>query len=135
MIAVETIPSPIGVMTMATREGVVLAVEFEQAGEPPEWLRRRHRDQGFAAPAEPTGAARSLADYFTDPDTGFGELRLEMPGSNFELRVWAALRSIPVGETVSRGWIARAVGERGPPRRSATPTLAIRSRSSFPATG
>jgi methylated-DNA-[protein]-cysteine S-methyltransferase len=42
--------------------------------------------------------------------------RLDMRGGAFELRVWAALRQIPRGETTSYGEIARRIGAAGASR-------------------
>ena len=39
-----------------------------------------------------------------------GELALDLRGSDFELRVWQALRGIPAGETASYGDIAARLG-------------------------
>lgn len=90
---------------------MLLAVEFDKGGAPLGWLKRRLPEATFANALAPSRAGMALAAFFDDPDTAFAELTLEMHGSHFERRVWAALRSIPVGETVSYGWIARAVGE------------------------
>ena len=62
------------------------------------------------------GVAQQLQAYFTDSRFRF-ELPLEMHGTPFQLRVWQALQSIPVGTTVTYGQLAerldsgaRAVG-------------------------
>jgi O-6-methylguanine DNA methyltransferase len=113
MLAIETLETPIGRLAVATHEEAVLGVEFERPGPPFAPLRRRCPEEAWGPPERPSAAARALGAYFRDPDASFGELRLEMEGSGFERRVWAVLRSIPVGETVSYGWVARAVGEPG----------------------
>jgi methylated-DNA-[protein]-cysteine S-methyltransferase len=71
-----------------------------------------------AAPASQDGpdtaplaaAARQLAEYFAGQRTEF-DLPLEMAGTDFQRRVWAALRQIPYGETVSYGELARGLGK------------------------
>lgn len=102
MIAVEIIPSPVGPLTLATRDGVVLAVEFERPSPSLAWLRRRHPTEVFASAGAATPAGEALAAYFTDADTEFGELRLDLEGSDFERRVWAVLRSVPLGKPSHR---------------------------------
>ena len=52
---------------------------------------------------------RQLDDYFVGQRREF-DLALAPHGSKMELRVWAALRRIPYGETRSYGEIAREVG-------------------------
>jgi methylated-DNA-[protein]-cysteine S-methyltransferase len=71
-----------------------------------------------AAPASQDGpdaaplaaAARQLTEYFAGQRTEF-DLPLEMAGTDFQRRVWAALREIPYGETVSYGELARGLGQ------------------------
>ena len=50
-----------------------------------------------------------LREYFTGARREF-ELPLAPRGSEFQLRVWAALREIPYGETVSYGELAERIG-------------------------
>lgn len=50
-----------------------------------------------------------VARFVENPALGL-ELPLDPNGTPFELRVWAALREIPAGETVSYGEIARRIG-------------------------
>ena len=57
-----------------------------------------------------------LDDYFSGRSADIGDLRLDMRGAVFELRVWAALRAIPPGETTSYGAIAKALGSAGASR-------------------
>jgi methylated-DNA-[protein]-cysteine S-methyltransferase len=51
-----------------------------------------------------------LAAYFAGTAADIAGIPLDMRGAPFEQRVWAALRTIPPGETTSYGAIARAVG-------------------------
>ena len=44
---------------------------------------------------------------FAGESADTGDLQLEMRGAPFELRVWTALRKIPVGTTTTYGAIAR----------------------------
>lgn len=56
------------------------------------------------------GTAKQLADYFADSLSEFNvPVRLE--GTSFQKQVWDALKSIPYGETVSYGEIARRIGK------------------------
>jgi methylated-DNA-[protein]-cysteine S-methyltransferase len=54
-------------------------------------------------------AARQLTEYFAGDRTTF-DLALAPHGTEFQQRVWMALRTIPYGETRSYGNIAAAVG-------------------------
>ena len=54
-------------------------------------------------------AVRQLRAYCQDPHWEFS-LPILPQGTAFQRRVWAALRAIPVGETVTYGELAREVG-------------------------
>jgi len=56
-----------------------------------------------------------LAEYFDGRRREF-DVRLDLEGNEFELRVWEALCRIPYGETVSYGEIAREIGAAGAAR-------------------
>ena len=51
-----------------------------------------------------------LADYFSGRKLEF-DIRLAPVGSDFQLRAWEILRSIPVGETRSYSWMAKQLGD------------------------
>ncbi|QGU34050.1 methylated-DNA--[protein]-cysteine S-methyltransferase [Thermochromatium tepidum ATCC 43061] len=57
----------------------------------------------------PPSITRRLEAYFSAPDTPF-DLPLELNGTRFQQRVWALLRTIPVGQTCTYGEIARELG-------------------------
>ena len=72
------------------------------------------------APTAPDGpvleeAARQLAEYFRGARKVF-DLPLRPIGTEFQLRVWRALREIPFGETRTYGDIARRLGRPGAAR-------------------
>jgi methylated-DNA-[protein]-cysteine S-methyltransferase len=54
-------------------------------------------------------ALRQLAAYFAGRLTAF-DLPLDMKGTEFQRRVWSALRDIPYGKSCSYGELARAIG-------------------------
>ena len=56
-----------------------------------------------------TRLGRQLDEYFAGTRSEF-DLPLDPRGSQFELRVWQALRQIPYGETTSYVAVARAIG-------------------------
>ena len=64
-------------------------------------------------------AARQSTEYFAQQRDAF-DLPLALDGSEFQLRVWSALREIPFGETVAYGEIAARIqrpGEKAPDPR------------------
>lgn len=65
-------------------------------------------------PSEPTTALareviRQIECYLTDPGFCF-ELPLQVDGSEFRKRVWKVMCSIPVGQTLTYGDVARRLG-------------------------
>ena len=63
------------------------------------------------------------------------DLPLDIRGTAFQQRVWAALSAIPPGKTATYAEIARAIGQPTRCARSAAPAAPIRSRSRSPAIG
>ena len=55
-------------------------------------------------------AVRQIAEYFAGMRRTF-DVPLHAPGTEFQQRVWAALREIPFGEIRSYGEIAASIGE------------------------
>jgi methylated-DNA-[protein]-cysteine S-methyltransferase len=92
------LPSPIGPLyAELDDEGRLARLETNGRAAPPD------RDGAFAA------VAAQLDEYFAGARTTF-ELPLAEHGTPFERRVWARLRTIPYGETVTYGELARELG-------------------------
>jgi AraC family transcriptional regulator of adaptative response/methylated-DNA-[protein]-cysteine methyltransferase len=53
---------------------------------------------------------QQLADYFSGKNLEF-DILLAPVGSEFQLRAWKILQSIPVGETRSYSWMAKRLGD------------------------
>lgn len=68
------------------------------------------------APATPRPAAATrpatdaLAAYFAGDRSALDRLPVRLAGTPFQQRVWARLRAIPPGETLSYGALARELG-------------------------
>jgi methylated-DNA-[protein]-cysteine S-methyltransferase len=103
----RTIDSPVGPLTIAGHGTTLTHLRMvDQTHEPAsrgEWV----RDDGAFA-----DAAAQLDEYFAGERTTF-ELDLELEGTPFQRQVWAALRTIPYGETRSYGQIAEQIGKPG----------------------
>jgi len=104
--------TPVGPVRFAVDDdGAVVALAFDDHW--PALSRRVARLTGgvtFAPSraADPTGDA--LDAYLAGDAAALDALRVAPRGTDFQLRVWAALRAIPAGATASYGDIARAVG-------------------------
>lgn len=97
--AIKLIKSPLGELTLVAHENALTGVFFGHCEEaqPP-------RQSSFLLAAE-----QQLGEYFSGKRQQF-DLPLEFQGTDFQKRVWAALLTIPYGETRSYADIAKQVG-------------------------
>lgn len=106
--------SPLGPLTLVT-DGVALTglhLAEHRHASPDQWGPRRAREQ---APVVVEEAAEQLAAYFAG-ERGDFTLPLAPSGTAFQQAVWARLREIPHGETLSYGAIAAALDRPGASR-------------------
>jgi methylated-DNA-[protein]-cysteine S-methyltransferase len=98
--------SPIGRLTLSASAAGLSGVFMEnQGGNPGARAHWQHSDDRLA------GAQRQLREYFAGTRTVF-ELELDLArGTDFQRRVWTALLTIPYGESVSYGEVARRIGQ------------------------
>ena len=100
---VRTVDSPVGPLTLAGKDGRLRHLRMvDQTYEPSRegWTQD---DDAFAE------AISQLEAYFAGELLDF-DLELELVGSEFQRRVWAALLTIPYGDTRSYGQIATQIG-------------------------
>ena len=91
-----TISSPVGHLTIEEEDGAIVAIRWGDG----------RRSNGSTLLAE---AARQLDAYFAGRLSEF-DLPLAPAGSRFEQRVWAAMQTIPYGQTRSYGDLAHMIG-------------------------
>jgi methylated-DNA-[protein]-cysteine S-methyltransferase len=99
-----TMESPIGEITITSLDGVITGVHMHEQRHRPSLPPGCRRDDSALAPV-----VAQLNSYFAGELTDF-DLPMEMVGTDFQRRVWAALCDIPFGETISYGELARRVG-------------------------
>ncbi len=102
----RTVDSPVGLLTLAGRDRRLMHLRMvDQTYEPSHdgWERD---DAAFP------DAVEQLESYFAGELFDF-ELDLELMGTPFQRNVWAALLTIPYGETRSYGEIAAQIGSPG----------------------
>jgi methylated-DNA-[protein]-cysteine S-methyltransferase len=97
--AISTFDSPVGRLTLLAEGDALTEVRFPGRNGGPRTGAERANSGVLAE------AARQLAEYFARERDAF-DVPLALDGSEFQLRVWSALREIPFGETVSYGEIA-----------------------------
>lgn len=89
--------TPTGNLAICEKAGAICAVHFTQ--EPPSPPQTALLQE----------AARQLTAYFDGSLKAF-DLPLLMDGTDFRVRCWQALQTIPYGETISYGEQARRIG-------------------------
>lgn len=101
-----TMPSPIGTLTLVASDAGLTAVlwEDDRPGRVVLAGAEESRDHPIL-----TAVTRQLTEYFAGTRTIF-DLPLDPRGTPFQRQVWAALGTIPYGETRSYAQIAAQIG-------------------------
>ena len=99
-------PTPVGRLKLIGSDHGLAAILWEN--DPPGRVRLNAVGE---APDHPvlTETERQLADYFAGQRKAF-DLKLDFAGTDFQKKVWAALLTIPFGETRTYSDIARQIG-------------------------
>ncbi|MDB5387772.1 MAG: Methylated-DNA--protein-cysteine methyltransferase [Planctomycetaceae bacterium] len=107
----DELVSPVGVIYVVS-DGINLrAVDFEGYEPRMQRLLTRHYGQYTLHSARnPGGAVSKLAEYFAGDLQAVDNLPVATNGTLFQKEVWAALRGIPAGTTVSYATIAARIG-------------------------
>jgi AraC family transcriptional regulator of adaptative response/methylated-DNA-[protein]-cysteine methyltransferase len=111
-LVVQTMPSPIGPLTLGATSRAVRVLEFVDRDGPPS-LERLRRSLG--SPVLP-GTNELLSQLRTELEQYFAGTRrefnvpVEYRGTAFQCRTWDALRTIPYGATISYEALAGRVG-------------------------
>jgi methylated-DNA-[protein]-cysteine S-methyltransferase len=102
----KTMKSPLGTLTLVGSARGLAAVlwEDEPLPEPGSATEDRHHPLLLQA-------QQQLEEYFTGKRRSF-TVQLDPNGTEFQNKVWNALRTIPFGETRSYGQIADQIGSR-----------------------
>jgi methylated-DNA-[protein]-cysteine S-methyltransferase len=109
MIAYTTIESPVGPLLLAGDERGLLRVSFG-AMSVGGGKREKFPKDGWTEDAAPFGETiRQLRAYFSGRLQTF-DVPLALIGTEFQVRVWQTLRSIPYGETISYLELAKRIG-------------------------
>jgi methylated-DNA-[protein]-cysteine S-methyltransferase len=102
----RTVDSPVGLLTLAGRNDRLRHLRMVDQTYEPNHEGWEADDGSFA------DAVEQLEAYFAGDLIEF-DLELDMVGTEFQRRVWAALLTIPYGETRSYGQIAQQIGSPG----------------------
>ena len=105
----STMDSPIGPLTLAGTGSALTHLRMAGQTHEPDRAHWVPDDGAFADVAE------QLEAYFAGALTVF-DVEVSLIGTEFQRRVWAALQTIPYGETRSYGQIAEQIGAPGASR-------------------
>jgi methylated-DNA-[protein]-cysteine S-methyltransferase len=101
-----TMPSPVGLLKLVASDQGLAAILWENDRPGRVRLELGAEDKSHPVLRE---TERQLKDYFAKKLERF-TLPLDFVGTEFQKKVWAALLTIPFGETRSYGEIARQIG-------------------------
>jgi len=109
----DRIATPVGEVLLVTdADGAVRAFDFTDYEARMMTLLARHYGEVQLTPERAPEAVRNaVAAYFDGDLTALDGLEVKTGGTDFQRAVWAALRTIPAGQTWSYGQLAQAIGK------------------------
>lgn len=106
-----TISSPIGNITIIANDHALIYVDFADNPERRQrLLAQRYGEYQLVESADPYGFSRALNRYFAGDLAAVDDLPVSLAGTDFQQRVWLALRTIPAGQTQTYGGLAQQLG-------------------------
>lgn len=112
-ILLDRIATPIGDMVLLARDGVLLLLAFDDGtGRIQRETARRSGGATVNRAADPFGLSLRLRRYFAGDLAAIADIATDGGGNDFQERVWAELKRIPCGTTISYGELARRIGDR-----------------------
>mgnify|MGYP001442223529 CR=1 FL=1 len=115
---IERVSSPLGtIVLVCDREGDLRALDFEDHEARMQRLLRRHYGPCVLERGRVPSAVREpLTAFFAGEIEAIASVIVRTQGTEFQRRVWAALRRIPAGSTMSYGQRAALIGSSGASR-------------------
>ena len=112
-ILTDRIETPVGPMVLLARDGVLLLLEFDDATDRVAREMRKRFGAADVQPADdPFGFSARLKAYFAGDLKAIDGIATDGGGTAFQRRVWAELRRIACGTTISYGELAGRLGDR-----------------------
>lgn len=110
VLATARFASPVGELAAYTHEGKLCALSFVSGRYDPLAVLRARLGPVQTREGDPLDVKGRFRDYFRGQLDALDGIPVDMGGTPFQRRVWEALRTIPVGTTVSYLEMARRVG-------------------------
>ncbi|MBE1590244.1 methylated-DNA--[protein]-cysteine S-methyltransferase [Nonomuraea angiospora] len=111
MIAAQLIPTPVGPLSLLSREGVVVAAGF--TADPTEMFVRltpELQSEGLEVVDDLGAASEAVRAYLAGDLDALDAVRVSQPGTATRKRLHAALREVKAGTTVSYAELAERAG-------------------------
>ncbi len=104
--------SPLGTLLLITDGEALRALDFHDDTDRMHRLLRLHYGTfQLVAASQPTEAGRHVQAYFDGDLNALDRITVHTGGTEFQREVWAALRRIPPGITLSYGTLAERLGK------------------------
>ncbi|HEY6003598.1 MAG TPA: methylated-DNA--[protein]-cysteine S-methyltransferase [Anaeromyxobacter sp.] len=111
ILLVDSFPSPIGPVSLASDGRALCALDFEGLDDLARRLRARFGEgAALRRVADPQGFTSRARAYFAGELDALADVPVDGGGTGFQRRVWAALREIPAGETRTYSALAARLG-------------------------
>ena len=106
-----SVETPIGALTLAALEGRICLLHFDASERSARGaLAKWYPEERVEKVSDPGGAAGVLRRYFDGDLDALEALEVEMNGTDFQKRVWDALRTVKAGRTSSYAALAKRIG-------------------------
>ncbi|MEM9906193.1 MAG: methylated-DNA--[protein]-cysteine S-methyltransferase [Cyanobacteria bacterium P01_D01_bin.44] len=108
---VDRIPSPIGPIWVVTQDATLCAVDFEDCeNRLLSLLQKRFGEVRLHKADNPGGVSDRLRAYLDGDLHSLDDIPTATGGTDFQQQVWQALRTIPPGQVVTYGELAKQIG-------------------------
>lgn len=105
------VETPVGRLTVAARGRRTCLLHFDASEKSARaTLLKWYPGESIESCADPGAAATVLRRYFDGDLHALDEVDVDMNGTDFQKRVWAALRSVKAGRTSSYAALAKRIG-------------------------
>jgi methylated-DNA-[protein]-cysteine S-methyltransferase len=113
VILADRIETPIGPMLLLVKDEAMVALEFDDRPDRTRAaVKQRFPDAEWKRTPDPCGFSTRVLAYYAGDLTAIEGIPTKGGGTEFQERVWAELRHIPLGETRSYGALAEQLGDK-----------------------
>jgi methylated-DNA-[protein]-cysteine S-methyltransferase len=110
-LGIDRVRSPIGTITLVANEQALCALDFEDCrARMTTLLERRYGSVRLKKADDPGGFSCRVRAYLDGDLTALDAIPVDLGGTSFQRKVWARLRRITCGTTLSYAAVARAIG-------------------------